>query len=137
MPTKAELKRLANLPKCKFRKGDNVLIIAGKDKGQRGFIEAVDPVKNRAYVLQENPDNPDQPLPLNAATKHRKKKYENEKSARVRIPLPIQLSNLMVIDPASGEPSRVGRRVEKDKIVRYAKRSGKTIEDKPNIERKK
>ncbi len=137
MPTKAELKRLANLPKCKFRKGDNVLVIAGKDKGQRGFIEGVDPVKNKAYVLQENPENADAPLPLNAATKHKKKKYEGEKSARIRIPAPINLSNLMVIDPSTEKPTRVGRRLEKGSLVRYAKGSGKTIDDKPNIERKK
>ena len=136
MPTKAELKRLANLPKCKFRKGDNVLIIAGKDKGQRGFIEAVDPEKNKAYVLQENPENPDQPLPLNAATKHKKAKFQGEKSARMRIPVPIQLSNLMFIDPATNEPTRVGRRKEGDKVVRYGKKSGKTIKDAPNMEKK-
>lgn len=137
MPTKAEIKFRANLPKLKLRKGDNVVIIAGKDKGQRGYVESVDLKKMRAYVLQENPENPDQPLPLNAAIKHRKARYQGEKSARMQIPVPIHISNLMVLDPDKGEPTRIGRRVEGGKLVRYAKKTGKTIKDTPNIEEKK
>ncbi len=137
MPTKAEIKHRANLPKLKVRKGDKVVIIAGKDKGQQGYIEAIDPKKQRAYVLQENPENPDQPLPLNAAIKHRKAKFQGEKSSRLQIPVPIHISNLMVLDPDKGQPTRIGRRVEGGKLVRYAKKTGKTIKDQPNIEEKK
>ncbi|HXH60255.1 MAG TPA: 50S ribosomal protein L24 [Fimbriimonadaceae bacterium] len=136
MPTKAELKRLANLPKCKFRKGDKVVIIAGKDKGQEGYIAAVEPKTNRALVLQDNPENPDQPLPLNTVVKHRKARFQNEKSARLKIPAPIDMSNLMVLDPETNAPTRVGRRKEDGKVVRYAKKTGKTIIDGPVIEEK-
>ena len=136
MPTKAEHKRLANLPKCKFRKGDKVVIIAGKDKGQEGYIAAVEPKTNRALVLQDNPENPDQPLPLNTVVKHRKARFQNEKSARLKIPAPIDMSNLMMLDPETNAPTRIGRRKEDGKVVRYAKKTGKTIIDGPVIEEK-
>jgi large subunit ribosomal protein L24 len=137
MPTKAEIKRLANLPKSKFRTGDKVVVISGKDRGQVGFIASLDPKKQKAYVLQDNPENPDQPLPLNVVVKHKKAKFQGEKSARFKMPSPIHLSNLMVLDPDKGEPTRIGRRTEDGKIVRYAKKTGKTIKDTPNIEEKK
>ena len=136
MPTKADLKRLATKVKLKIRTGDNVMIIAGKDKGQTGFVAAVSPKELKAIVLQKNPENDAQPLPLNAVIKHRKARYQGERSARIKLPAPIHISNLMVIDPESGKPSRVGRRKEGDKLVRYAKKSGKTLVDLPNIEAK-
>jgi large subunit ribosomal protein L24 len=136
MPTKADLKRLATKVKLKIRTGDNVMIIAGKDKGQTGFVAAVSPKELKAIVLQKNPENDAQPLPLNAVIKHRKARYQGERSARIKLPAPIHISNLMVIDPESGKPSRLGRRKEGDKLVRYAKKSGKTLVDLPNIEAK-
>ncbi len=136
MPTKAAIKRGSSQPKLKIRKGDKIVIIAGRDKGQEGYVLAVAPNKLKALVLQDNPENPDQPLPLNTAVKHRKAKYQGEKSARMRIPVPIHISNLMVLDPGSEEPTRIGRRVEDGKLVRYGKKSGKTIVDASNIEDK-
>ena len=135
MPTKAELK--AKQPKLKIRTGDKVLIIAGKDRGQKGIVAAVSPEKMKALIVQEDPENPGQFLALNAAVKHKKAKFQGEQSARFIKPMPIHISNLKVIDPASGEASRIGRRVEDGKIVRYAKKSGKTILDTPNVEEKK
>ena len=137
MPTKAELKRRASLPKLKIRKGDKIVITAGRDKGEEGYVLAISPKKLKALVLQDNPENPDEPLPLNTAVKHRKAKFQGEKSARMRIPVPIHISNLMVLDPESGEPTRIGRRIEDGKLVRYGKKSGKTIEDPSLIEEKK
>lgn len=131
--TKAELKRRAQHIKPKLRTGDKVIIMAGKDKGQKGFIAAVDPKKNKALVLQENEENPDQPLPLNAVIKHKKARFQGEKSARIKLPAPIDLSNLMLLDPKTGEPTRVGRKRNEDgKIVRVAKRSGTVLTDAPN-----
>ena len=105
------------------------MIIAGKDKGQLGFIERVFPKRQRVVVLQENTENPDQPLPLNAAIKHRKARMQGEKSARIKIAVPIHVSNVMVVDPKTNEPTRVGRRKEGDSVVRYAKKSGKVLVD--------
>jgi large subunit ribosomal protein L24 len=136
MPTKAELKQRANPPKLKIRKGDNVMIISGKDKGEVGFVYAVSPKEQKAIVLKQNEENPDMPLPLNAAIKHKKARTQGEKSARMRIPVPIHLSNLMVLDPKTGTPSRVGRRKEGDKVVRFAKKSGEVLTDAPMREEK-
>ncbi len=134
MPTKAELK-IKTQPKLKLRQGDPVVIIAGKDKGEKGFIAKISPEENRAYVLKDNPENPDAPLPLNAVIKHKKAKFQGEQSDRLRIPSPIHVSNLMLLEPDKNQPSRVGRRKEGGKTVRYAKKTGKTIDDKPLIDK--
>lgn len=136
MPTKAELKAKKAHVKQKIRTGDKVVIIAGKDKGQIGFVAALSPEKRKAIILQENEENAEQPVPLNAAIKHFKAKYQGQRSARIKIPVPIDLSNLMVIDPETGDATRIGRRKEDGKIVRYAKKSGKTLKDEPNISKK-
>lgn len=133
--TKAEIKRRAAHIKQKLRTGDKVMIMAGKDKGQLGFIAAVDPKEGRAIVLKENEENPEQPLPLNAVIKHRKARFQGEKSARIKLPAPIDMSNLMLIDPTTNTPTRVGRKVEGGKIVRYAKRSGTVLPDGPTGDR--
>ncbi len=129
MPTKAELKQLAKHTKLKVRMNDKVVIISGKDKGEVGFIAAVSPKEQKVIVLKENEENPDQPFPLNAAIKHRKARTQNQKSARIKIPVPIHVSNVMVLDPTNSEPTRVGRREEDGKLVRYAKKSGAKLVD--------
>jgi|DewCreStandDraft_4_1066084.scaffolds.fasta_scaffold260801_1 large subunit ribosomal protein L24 len=135
MPTKADLKRLRERVKVKIRTGDRVMIIAGKDKGQRGYIAAVSPKEQKVIVLQDNEENPDQPLPLNAAIKHRKARTQGERSARIQIPVPLHISNVMLIDPKTDTPTRIGRRKEGEKIVRYAKKSNETLKDLPLIDK--
>ncbi len=130
MPTKAEIKTLSKPIKLRIRKGDRVKIIAGKDKGQEGFVAAVSPKERKVIVLKENPDNADQPLPLNAVIKHRKARMQNERSARIQLPAPIDISNVMVLDE-TGTPTRVGRKVENGKLVRYAKKTGIVLVDAP------
>lgn len=126
---KAALIKMTEAPKLKVRKGDKVMIISGKDKGETGYVALVYRKRMRVVVLKENEENPDQPIPLNAAIKHRKARSTSEKSTRLRLPMPIHISNVMVLDPKSGEPSRVGRKKVDGKLVRYAKRSGETIID--------
>ena len=125
--TKAEIKQGKKHIKLKIRTGDKVMIIAGKDKGEIGFVAAVAPKEQKCIILKENEENPDSPLPLNAVIKHRKAKSQNERSARIRIPAAIHISNVMVLDPKTNQPTRVGRRLEDGKLVRYAKKSGETI----------
>jgi large subunit ribosomal protein L24 len=133
--TKAEIKREAKPIKLKIRKGDKVMVISGKDKGEVGFVAAVSPKESKAIVVKENPENPQQPIPLNRVIKHRKARVQGERSARVMLPSPIHVSNLMLIDPETNQPTRVGRKIEDGKIVRFAKRSGTTIpEIKPQRE---
>ncbi len=101
--------------KLKIKKGDRVMVIAGDYKGTEGEVLEVLRSRNRAVV--EN---------VNVAKKHNKP--TNERAGGIReINNPIHISNLMLIDPKSGEPTRVGRRVEDGKIERYAKNSGETI----------
>ncbi len=101
--------------KLKIKKGDRVRVIAGDYKGDEGEVLEVQRAKNRAIVES-----------INIAKKHAKP--TNERAGGIReINNPIHLSNLMIIDPRSGEPSRVGRREEDGKLVRYAKKSGETI----------
>lgn len=135
MPTQ-KFNELKVAKKLKVRTGDKVVIIAGKDKGETGFVAAVSPKEQKVIVLKENAENPDQPIPLNAKVKHRKPRAQGERGARILLPSPIHVSNVMVVDPNSDAPSRVGRRKEGEKIVRYAKKSGKTIVDTPNIAKK-
>lgn len=135
--TKAEIKQLAAGVKLKVRKGDKVKIISGKDKGEMGYIAQVLTKSNKVIVLKENEENPEQPLPLNAAVKHKKSRNpQAEKSARIRIPVPIHISNVMVLDPKNNTPTRVGRKLDsKKKLVRYAKRSGQAFKDEPQMEK--
>jgi len=129
MPTKAEIKQKATHIKLKVRKGDRVVIISGKDKGEIGFIAAVSPKDQKVIVLKDNEENPEQPFPLNAAIKHRKAKMQGERSMRIKIPVPIHMSNVMVLDSATSQPTRVGRRLEDGKLVRYAKKTGAKLID--------
>lgn len=132
MPTRAEIKLSRTHIKVKIRTGDRVMIVAGKDKGQIGTVAAVSPKEFKCIVVQDDPANPDQKIPLNAVTKHYKAKRQGERSVRFRMPSPIHISNVMLVDPETNKPTRVGRRVENGKIVRYAKKSGKTLVDLPN-----
>ncbi|MEO1259648.1 MAG: 50S ribosomal protein L24 [Bacteroidota bacterium] len=97
------------------KKGDRVMVIAGNDKGQTGEILEVFPKKNRAIV-----DN------LNMVKKHQKPTQDNP-GGIIDMPAPIHLSNLMLIDPKTGEPTRIGRKLVDGKLVRYAKKSGELI----------
>lgn len=133
--SKINTKPKAKTFKMKVRKGDTVKIIAGKDRGQIGIVAAVDPTENKVLVVQQDTDNPDNYMPLNAVTKHKKARFQGQKSARFKMPAPLHASNVMVIDPTTNEPTRVGRKVEGDKIVRYAKKSGVVFEDKPNLDK--
>jgi large subunit ribosomal protein L24 len=113
MSKKGSQKRFA--PKLHIKKGDRVYVIAGKDKGEEGEVLEVFPTKNRAVV-----DG------INMVKKHTKATQENPGGIN-DVPAPIHLSNLMLVDPSTGEPTRVGRKLEDGKLVRYAKKSGAII----------
>ena len=99
----------------KIKKGDTVRVIAGKDKGKEGKVLAIDVKKNRVTVEG-----------INMVTKSMKPSAANQQGGIVNKEAPLDLSNVMVL--ADGQPTRVGFRVEGDKKVRYAKKSGKTID---------
>jgi len=114
--------------KLKIKSGDNVMIIAGKDKGARGRVTRVITKKMMVVVEGHEKDKDGNVVPLNAVTKHRKPRAIGEQGQRLRIAAPLHMSKVMLIDPKTNEPSRVGRRVEDGKTVRYAKKSKETID---------
>lgn len=103
-------------PKLKIRKGDTVKVIAGDSKGQQGKVLSVSLAKNTVIVEG-----------LNMVSKHTKPNAQNTEGGIVKMEAPIHISNVMLIDPKSGKASKVGRKLEGDKLVRFAKKSGEVI----------
>jgi large subunit ribosomal protein L24 len=98
------------------KKGDKVKVISGKDKGKTGVILSAFPKKDR--VLVEG---------VNIIKKHMKPNQANPQGGIVSQEAAIHVSNVMLIDPKTGEPTRVGSKVEDGKKVRVAKKSGEII----------
>ena len=107
--------------KLHVKKGDEVLVIAGNDKGSRGRVLAVFPERER--VLVEG---------INIRTFHEKPTQENPQGGRLRREAPVHVSNVMLIDPTTDEPTRVGRkRLDEEsggRWARYSKSSGELID---------
>jgi len=99
---------------AKLRKGDKVVVLAGKDKGKEGTISSVDPQANKAVV-----DG------INMAIRHTRQSQTSQ-GGRLPKALPIELSNLALLD-ANGKATRVGFRMEDGKKVRFAKTTGETV----------
>jgi large subunit ribosomal protein L24 len=99
----------------KIRKGDKVVVLAGKDKGRTGEVLSVQPKDGKAVVRG-----------VNQVRRHQKQSQSQE-GGIITKEAPIDLSNLAIADPKDGKPTRVGFRVDGDKKVRIAKRSGEVI----------
>ncbi|AXI38662.1 50S ribosomal protein L24 [Bacillaceae bacterium ZC4] len=99
------------------KKGDKVMVIAGKDKGKQGVILAAYPKKNR--VLVEG---------VNIVKKHAKPSQDNTQGGIISKEAPIHVSNVMPLDPKTGEPTRVGYKIVDGKKVRVAKKSGEILD---------
>ena len=103
--------------KLHLKKGDQVRILTGNDKGKEGKVLEVVTDKQRAYVEGAN-----------MVSKHTKPSAKNPNGGIIKQEAAIHISNLMVIDPKSGKPSRIGRRLnDEGKLERYAKKSGEVI----------
>ncbi|WP_170456139.1 50S ribosomal protein L24 [uncultured Ruegeria sp.] len=100
---------------AKLRKGDKVVVLAGKDKGKEGTISSVDPKAGKAVV-----DG------INIAIRHTRQS-QNSQGGRLPQANPIELSNLALLDK-NGKATRVGFRMEGDKKVRFAKTTGDVID---------
>ncbi|TDL30541.1 50S ribosomal protein L24 [Jeotgalibacillus sp. S-D1] len=99
------------------KKGDKVMVISGKDKGKTGTILAAFPKKDR--VLVEG---------VNIVKKHSKPSQMNPQGGINNQEAAIHVSNVMLIDPKTNEPTRVGYKVEDGKKVRIAKKSGESLD---------
>jgi large subunit ribosomal protein L24 len=103
--------------KLNIRKGDTVKVIAGDSKGQQGKVLSVNKATNRVVVEG-----------LNMVSKHTKPNATNTEGGIIKKEAPIHISNVMLIDPKSGKPTRVGRKLnDAGKLVRVAKKSGEVI----------
>ena len=100
----------------RIKKGDTVYVNAGNDKGKTGKVLSVDPAQNRAIVEG-----------VNLVSRHTKPNAKQPQGGIIKQEAPIHVSNLNLIDPKSGKPTRVGFKVEGDKKVRIAKKSGEEI----------
>lgn len=104
------------MPSLKIKKGDHVIVLAGRDKGKHGEVIKVVPKENRAFVRG-----------VNMVRRHQKQSASTE-GGIISKEASIQLSNLALEDPKDGKPTRVGFKfLEDGKKVRFAKRSGEVI----------
>ncbi len=99
---------------AKLKKGDKIVVLAGKDKGKEGVIASVNPSSGKAVVEG-----------VNIAVRHTRQS-QNDQGGRVPTAMPIALSNLALLD-SNGKATRVGFREEDGKKVRFAKTTGETV----------
>lgn len=104
--------------KLKIKKGDQVVVLTGRDKGTTGEVTKVLPTEGRVFVKG-----------VNLVTKHNKPSQLSA-GGKEKKELSIHISNVAIADPKSGKPSRVGYKTLKDgKRTRIARKSGETIAD--------
>ncbi len=105
------------MSKLHIKKGDTVYVLSGEDRGKTGRVLKVLVTKGRAIVEG-----------VNIVTKAAKPSAKHPQGGLVKMEAPIHISNLSLIDPKSGKPTRVGRRADaQGKTVRYSKKSGEEI----------
>ncbi len=97
----------------RIKKGDNIIVITGKDKGKKGKVIKALPSIDRVVIEG-----------INIKKKHMKPKKSGQKGQIVEIAAPLHVSNIAVVDPKDGKPTRVGMKIVGDKKVRVSKRSG-------------
>jgi large subunit ribosomal protein L24 len=103
--------------KLHIKKGDTVVVVTGNDKGQKGRVLEVIRKTDRAIVEG-----------VNMMKKHTKPNAESPQGGIVEKEAPVHISNLMLVDPKTGEATRVGRKLNDDgKLVRISKKSGEEI----------
>ena len=101
---------------AKIKKGDSVIVLTGKDKGRKGTVTKVLPEDNRVLVQG-----------VNMVQRHTRPSQTNPNGGIVRKEASLHISNVAIADPSSGKPTRVGFKIEGDKKVRVAKKSGEVI----------
>jgi large subunit ribosomal protein L24 len=109
--------KVTTIAKIKIRKGDLVKVIAGDSKGQQGTVLQVQIAKSRIVVEG-----------VNLVSKHTKPNAATPNGGIIKKEAALHISNVMLIDPKSGETTRVGRKLNADgKLVRVSKKSGEEI----------
>jgi large subunit ribosomal protein L24 len=110
-------RKLNKQHKLHIKTGDTVKVISGDDKGKTGKVLSVDTAKSRAYVEG-----------INMITKHVKPTAAKPQGGIEKKEASVHISNLMLVDPKTGEATKTGRKVgENGKLVRYSKKTGEVI----------
>lgn len=102
--------------KVRIKKDDTVMVVAGKDKGKTGRVIHIDRKNGRVIVEK-----------CNMVKKTQRPTQNQQKGGIIEIEAPLHISNVMLVDPKSGAPTRIGYKFEDGQKVRYAKKSGKTL----------
>jgi large subunit ribosomal protein L24 len=103
--------------KLHIKKGDTVFVVTGEYKGQKGRVLEIIRKTNKAIVEG-----------IHLISKHTKPNAKNPQGGIIKREAPIHISNLMLVDPSSGEPTRIGRKLnDKNKLYRYSIKSGEEI----------
>jgi len=100
----------------RIKKDDKVIVIAGKDKGKTGKVLRAFPAENKVVVEG-----------VNIKKKHQRATQGGQKGQIIDKTFPIDVSNVMLVDPKTGKPTRIGKKLVGDKFVRVAKKSGTVI----------
>ena len=105
------------MPKMKIKKNDEVIVLTGKDKGKKGKVITAMPAEHKVIVAG-----------VNQVQRHRKADAMGNKAGVVTKNLPIDVSNVAILDPKTGKATKVGVKLTSDgKKVRFAKKSGETL----------
>ncbi len=104
------------MKKFKIKKGDFVQVMSGKDRGAKGHVLKV--LRDKDRVIVEG---------VNIVKKRVKPTTENPQGGIIETEAAIHISNVMIVDPKTGEPTRVGYKFEDGKKIRYAKKSGEAL----------
>ena len=99
-----------------IKKGDNIIVITGKDRGKSGKVLRIFPKKHMVVVEG-----------MNTKKRHKKSRNTREKGQIIEIATPLHVSNVALVDPKTGKPTRIRMKMEKGKKVRVAQKSGATI----------
>lgn len=102
--------------KSKLRAGDEVMILAGKSRGEVAKIDSIDKKKGRVYLEGKN-----------LGKRHQKPDVNNHEGGIVEVPMPVHVSKVALVDPKTKKPTRVGYKLEDGKKVRFAKKSGTVL----------
>jgi len=102
--------------KLKIKKGDKVIVVTGRDKGKSGEVQQVNPAESKVTVQG-----------VNLQVRHVKPSQAGP-GGLVKIEAPLHISNVALVDPKTGKPTRVGYKTVGDHKVRFAKRSGEQVE---------
>lgn len=103
--------------KIRLKKGDDVVVLTGKSKGETGKIDRVDAKHMRVFVGG-----------INLAKRHTKPGMNGEEGGIIEKSMPVHVSNVALVDPSTKKATRVGYKIEDGKKVRFAKASGKIID---------